>query len=433
MSARQESWSRPAERPPAALVLAGTVAVFLVSWALLHHGFYRHRQIVDTPVYEKYGDWMADGRIPYRDFRPEYPPAALPIFAIPSLVQGEPRDAGRYRQVFEALMALCGVGVLVSLSLTLSGLGANPRRTASVLTFAAAAPLALGSVVLSRFDLWPAALTSAALAAFLTGRNRLGSGALGLATAAKVYPAVAVPLLAVWLWRRHGPRAAWLCAAVFASVLAACVLPFLVIAPGGVASSLNEQLSRPLQIESLGAALLLTAKHVGDFALHMESSHGSQNIGGGPGVAVGWLQTIVQAAALIGIWVAFARGRSEPERLVRYTAAAVVAFVALGKVLSPQFLIWLVPLVPLVRGRRGLAASALLAGAIVMTQLWFPYHYWDYALTFDTTVSWLVLGRDALLVVLLVVLVLPTRATALDRGEPVAGDGRTERADRLER
>ena len=94
---------------------------------------------------------------------------------------------------------------------------------------------------------------------------------------------------------------------------------------------------------------------------------------------------------------------------MRYAAAAVVAFVALGKVLSPQFLIWLVPLVPLVRGRRGLVASLVLAAALVLTQLWFPYRYWDLALHFDTAASWLVLARDLVLVALLVVLVEPSR------------------------
>ena len=56
----------------------------------------------------------------------------------------------------------------------------------------------------------------------------------------------------------------------------------------------------------------------------------------------------------------------------------VAAQLALGRVLSPQFVLWLVPLVPLVAGRRGRAATALLALALVATQVWFPDLYRDY-------------------------------------------------------
>ena len=100
----------------------------------------------------------------------------------------------------------------------------------------------------------------------------------------------------------------------------------------------------------------------------------------------------------------FARGPATRERLLLASAAALVAFVALGKVLSPQFLIWLIPVVPLVAGRRRLIASALFGLTLVLTQLWFPYHYWDYALRFDKGVSWLVLARDVVLVALFVYL-----------------------------
>jgi hypothetical protein len=94
---------------------------------------------------------------------------------------------------------------------------------------------------------------------------------------------------------------------------------------------------------------------------------------------------------------------------VRAAALAVVAYIALGKVVSPQYLVWLVPLLPLVRGRRGLAACGLLALAAVLTQTWFPYRYWAYALHFDTAASWAVLARDLVLVGLLVALALPRR------------------------
>jgi hypothetical protein len=81
-------------------------------------------------------------------------------------------------------------------------------------------------------------------------------------------------------------------------------------------------------------------------------------------------------------------------------------------VLSPQFLIWLVPIVPLVAGVRGLRASALLALALALTQLWFPSRYWDLARELDPLPSTLVLVRDLVLVSLLVVLVRDRREPA---------------------
>ena len=118
------------------------------------------------------------------------------------------------------------------------------------------------------------------------------------------------------------------------------------------------------------------------------------------------LLSVAQLAVLVWIWL---RRPATAEALVRWSAAALVAFVALGKVLSPQFLIWLVPLVPLVAGRRGLLASGLLALALVLTQLWFPYRYWDLALEFDGVASGLVLARDLVLLAVLAVLVRDSR------------------------
>jgi hypothetical protein len=115
--------------------------------------------------------------------------------------------------------------------------------------------------------------------------------------------------------------------------------------------------------------------------------------------------TAGQLAVLAWIWL---RRPGTPAELVRWSAAALVAFVALGKVLSPQFLIWLVPVVPLVAGLRGLRASVLTAAALVLTQLWFPSRYWDLARELEPVPSTLVLARDLVLVAALVVLVRDT-------------------------
>jgi uncharacterized membrane protein len=402
--ARSESWSRPADRQRVVVLGVLAVALFLGAWALLHHGFYTRDQVPDTPIYQRYGDAMANGQVPYRDFGVEYPPAALPVFVLPALGHARGSDFPAYRRRFETLMALCGIAVLVLVALILHSLGADGRRLAGALVFVALAPLLAGSVVLSRFDLWPVALMAGALAALVAGRERLGLGALAVAVAAKIYPGLLlVPALA-FVARRLGRREALVCAGVFAAVLATCFVPFLALSPGGVWSSIVHQANRPLQIESLGAGFLLAAHQAFGAGITMRSSHGSQNLVGTAPDVLAALQTVLQVLVVVGIWFAFARGRNNRERLVQTSAAAICAFVALGKVLSPQFLLWLVPLVPLVRGRRGVLASALLGAALVLTQRWFPYRYWDLALRFDPLASWLVLARDLTLLALLAVL-----------------------------
>jgi hypothetical protein len=378
------------------------VALFLVSWGVLHHGFYAREQIVDTPIYERYGEAMTSGEMPYRDFAVEYPPAALPVFVVPALGAG---DSAAYERRFEGLMASLGVMCVLIVAAATSSVWAP--------VFVGLAPLLLGSVMLSRFDLWPAALTVAALALLVAGRFRFGLGVLGVATAAKLYPAVLAPIALAHVWRSRGRREALVCAAAFAGVVAAIVVPFAVVAPGGVWDAFWRQAGRPLQIESFGSGVLLAAHHLFGLGLRMESSHGSQNLAGSLPATVAVLSTLLQLAVLVAIWIWHARGPATRGRLLGASAAAVCAFVAFGKVLSPQFLIWLIPLVVLVRSRR---AAAALAAALVLTQLWFPYRYWDLALELDPVASWLVLARDVVLVALTLLLVLraarePARTT----------------------
>jgi hypothetical protein len=398
------------------LAAVAAAALFLASWGVLHTGWYDEGEIVDIPVYLSYGNAIEGGAVPYRDIRPEYPPGALPAFVLPALVSD---DEQSYRYAFEWLMAACGVALVLLTGVALAGLRASRARTVSVLALVACFPLLLGSVVLTRFDLWPAVLVAGALAALVHGRFRLGLGVLGAAVAVKLYPAVLVPVAVGYVWRRRGRREALVCLGLSAAVVALVFLPFLVVAPGGVAHSIGRQLSRPLQIESLGSGLYLAAHHLFGLHVEMRSGHGSQNLHAtGTGVAAA-LFSVIQLGVLVWIWLRLpTAGRRVPgtvpgtEELVRWSAAALVAFVALGKVLSPQFLIWLVPAVPLVAGLRGLRASTLLVGALVLTQLWFPSRYWDLARDLDLYPSLLVLARDVVLVALLVTLVRGSRPAA---------------------
>ena len=119
------------------------------------------------------------------------------------------------------------------------------------------------------------------------------------------------------------------------------------------------------------------------------------------------------------VWVRFARGDTESTaRFVRYAAAATVAFVAFGKVLSPQFLVWLLAVVVLVPGLRGAVATVLLVAACALTRAWFPGTYWDLVKQFDATASWLVLARDLVLVGIFAVLIVRFRTLRATEREP---------------
>ena len=411
MSVSSESSSRPADTGLVLLTLAVGLGLLTASWGALHLPPFDRFQIVDTPVYQDYGEAMAAGEVPYRDFDLEYPPGALPVFWLPTL--GSPEH---YDSIFEALMWICAAAMLALVVRGVATFRDAPTRLLLVAVGIGLFPLALGTVVLTRYDLWPAALAAAALTAVLVGRDRLGLAVLGLAVAAKLYPLVLLPPLLVYVGRRRGWREAAIGFGSFVTVLAVVVLPFAVVAPDGLVDSLERQLGRPLQIESLGASVLLAAHQLGLYEPTVVSSYGSQNLAGSLPDAVATVQTVLQALALVAIWLVFARGPATAARLVAACAASVVVFVAFGKVLSPQFLIWLVPVVALVGGRGGLAAGALLGAALVTTHLWFPTRYWD--LVALEPVGWLALVRNVFLVALAAVLAV---ATARARAEPRSG------------
>ncbi|MGD0167168.1 MAG: hypothetical protein ABSC51_07765 [Gaiellaceae bacterium] len=374
---------------------------------------------------------MMHGSVPYRDFSLEYPPGALPMFVIPAIgnsggattaasTPGPYRVRPSYRRNFEWLMELCGLASIALAAVALRRLAVSNGAMAASLALAALSPLMLGSVFLSRFDLWPTALALASLVAVLGDRNWVGFGLLGVATAAKIFPVVLLPVAAIWIWKRSGRRELLTCLEIYFAVLVACFLPFAIASPQGLAHALAVQLGRPLQIESLGAAVLVCLHHLFGLAVTMKNGSGSQNLAGNTPEIVAWVQTALQIAAAIGVWVWFAKGEASRERLLRASAAAIVAFVAFGKVLSPQFLIWLCPFILLVRGRRGAVASALFALSLILTQLWFPFRYWSYALNFAAFPSALVLLRDLVLLGIFATLLAEPRTREQKVPVPVA-------------
>jgi hypothetical protein len=423
--------STPSPRLLALLVLAAT-ALLAGSFALVWTGA-RNGSAWDTDVYEQYGSLMARKEIPYRDFRVEYPPGALPTFVIPSKIAGpvanpvwEPAintPARRYARWFALQMVVLLAATILVTAISLHSLRASLAQTIVALGLIAASPLLLGDLVYTRFDAWPAFLTALTLVALLRLRFVVAGVALGIGIATKLYPVLLLPLAVAYGWKRQGRRGAVTALAATTVTTLAVFVPFFALSPGGAWWPVRQQLGRGLQAESLGGSILaglhavtFQLHHHGVplsvFPLHLVESAGSLHsaeVHGASGTLVGSLSAAVSLAVFVWAWTKFARGPATGERLVAFAAIVLTAQLAVGRVLSPQFVIWLLPAVPLVRGRRGLAASGVLVAVLITTHVWFPGPYRDYV---NNVVSGqlgpplLLLGRNILLAGLLVALVL---------------------------
>jgi hypothetical protein len=373
--------------------------------------------------------------VPYRDFAMEYPPGAAVMFVLPATraVAGGSTDdpswtplnaAGRrYYRGFESLVLFLMAAIIVLTALTLSAM-ARPYRTVMLsLAVVALSPLLIGQVLPERFDVWPAALTGAALAAFVRERYRMGGTVLGLGAAAKIYPALLLPVLVIVAVRRRGVREGVFVAASAVGALVAVLVPFSIASFSGTWRSLRIQFTGGLQIESLASSLLVIASHVADEA----SDFTTRGAGGGlirtnlDGPGVGVTTTVLDVlvpAALCLLWVNLARSKRDArEDLLRYAAGSLATVLVLGTVLSPQYVVWLIPLVPLVGGGRGTAAILLFVVAAVLTNVWIPDRYFEYQQHLEAGPASILLARNLALLAIALVLLLPRRYVGRRRVE----------------
>jgi uncharacterized membrane protein len=378
---------------------AASAAVFAFFCVFSEGGLITTSPWGDVGHYEDFARKLLDGQLPYDDFSIEYPPLAMPVFALPALLTG---DTTEYLQLFKLQMALLGTVLILSVAWSLERLGAGRRHTLLALGTVSTSPLLLGHVFLNRYDLWPTTLMALVVVALLAGRGVLGSALLALAFAAKLVAAVAVPVTLVRLWRTEGRVGVTRGVVAFTVVCLVVFSYFLVVAFGGLGHSYWIQARRDLHGESVAASVLLVADSLGIYdATIVAGDPGSLDLSGSLPAALAAATSLATVVALLFVWWSYARDPATDARLVLALAAATAAVLAFSKVLSPQFMIWLLPLVPLVAGRTGRLATGLLAVAMLSTQI--ELRGWE-GLHVDAWAAWVLLARNLLLVALFALL-----------------------------
>jgi hypothetical protein len=345
----------------AAAVVQSILALILTvpDWSYGKVG--REKFTSDVALYRTYAGRLLGGEVPYRDYVVEYPPLALPVFLLPRLVSGEP---GAFGLAFAAEMALCQSAAVVLGALWLARRG-DLARIPTRLAFGSVAFAILCPLAVCRYDAAPALLTFAAALAWLSGRSGTGGMLAGLGTLMKVFPGViAAPALAAP--RRYR---GW---AVLGAVVTTGAAGWLALASGGeMGRSLRYHLDRGLEIESLWSGLLMLVRKLGGWQQDSVYRFARIELKAPFAGRLARLAFPLQAMALgLVAWRAWRTRLARPTTLM---ASAVLAFLLFGKVLSPQYLVWLLPFVLVLEGRLGDRSQWAFLLACGLTTLLYPW------------------------------------------------------------
>jgi hypothetical protein len=313
---------------------------------------------------------IEDGDRPYADQELEYPPLSVPLIVGPALA-GEGSDA--YERAFEWEMLGFDLAIVMLLAL---GLGADRRRVWGALAVYTAGVLAVSGVVLddsvidavplalARFDLAPALLVLAAVLAREQGRSATWSALLSTGAAVKAFPLLLYPALMRGERRlRH--------VAVAAAVPLAVAITIVIAFGDEFGSAITYHAERSLQVETVAATPFEIAHLLGAGA-SSESSAGSFDlVASGAETARALSLALMLAGYGLVLWAGWRRP-DRPRGHLELATALLAITVVFSPVLSPQFLLWLLPISAATFGV-GRENVALLC-ALVLTQLSLQYY-----------------------------------------------------------
>jgi len=375
---RSPGLARALRSPLPYLVLPA--AIILAAAALTPASEFTRNQ-GDVQLYLDNARAILDGRTPYADVPLEYPPLALVPMVVPYLAAQAFGDVtlGTYTWTFagwEALLVLALGFVLVHVArlIPLRALGAlGTRRRDPGWTIAWRLPILVAGAALAiawRFDVFATLLLAVALWATLANRPTAAGIALGLGVLAKLFPIVAAPALAIaWLAPRDDRRLVRFGIAAGLTIILGLV-PFLALAGPDALSFISYQAQRGLEVESLGAGVVLLDGLVRGQPVEMHSPFKAVEVFGP--LAQAWLSLLptvtVAGFGLLAV-AAWRRiridresaGAVRGESLTALAGAAVMVLLLTSKVFSIQYVVWLVPFAALLAGRKFWLAAALVA------------------------------------------------------------------------
>ncbi|MEU9126760.1 glycosyltransferase 87 family protein [Kitasatospora sp. NPDC048540] len=362
------STERPAPPPSAARPAGGALWGLGAGWiatrvliVLMVLGIVRISGAdVSTDVSVIYHGWfevLRTGTFPLDDVTWQYPPGAALVIMLPGVLPWS---------YLVSFFVLCGLFDLLTMGLLMRVGARKGRSFTGAWMWVVGVPL-LGPTVYCRYDIIVTAITVVGLLA-VARKPALGGLLLGLGALIKVWPVLAL----AGTPRGRRTRRSWTSAAATAAALG-----FLLTAGmNGAFDFLKFQKERGIEIESLGALPLHFARLFGAWDGQVTMNYGAQEMLG-PWVPV--IAKLSLAGTAIGFgWLLVWRLRAarwQPSTPFDAALAALLVFTVTSRVISPQYMIWLIGLAAVcltVRGTGQKPVAVLILVAAVLTTLEFP-------------------------------------------------------------
>lgn len=361
---------------------------------------YPVEQRVYSPLRQRLKD-NPQWKLPYRDIFFEYPPlSALPILTAGILSP----NYLVFTRVFAFLASLAYLGCLWLVYGIWKRIPENQKFSwPLVLSFSALSLLALGQIFVTRLDVFPTLLFLLALYNYIKGKYYTSSTWIAFGTLTKAFPILLAPLFALCLLFQKKYRTLLIALGWFFLWFLSINLILGIITGGDYLKAIAFHSSRGIQIESFYALISFLPHLLWGTPIRVFLSHHSLNV---QSPHTTWLLRMSNYLPLLlfaGIyyrsWRSLKKGALAPtSSLTIYPALLLIfSFIISFKVFSPQYLIWLTPLIFLASPKKQIVFPFLFLIVLVLSQLIFPMYYHLLANSNPVVVGMLLLRNMGLL------------------------------------
>ena len=298
----------------------------------------------DMDVYQKVGTWFPEGKQPYKDVFSPYPQLATYMFALPYALTVDATDPDIYRYIFSLLMDLCLATMIVLIYLY--------RPVTKNLAFLLLLPACL-YFSHNRFDIVPSLFVVTSLLMLFNRRFYSAFIFLAISVLFKWYALVLLPVYISYFLALKKRNIRLLLLAFSIPVLVVMLHSLITIGWDNFIIPYKYHLGRGTNQESLLYLLLAVIN---------------------PVLNVDTIKPVLKPVFLVlqfavSFLVLFARPDTET-KVLWWSVASITCFMLFAKYYSPQWILWLSPLLLLIAGDKFIILMIILFD--IFTYIYFP-------------------------------------------------------------